>query len=150
MNLIELIGDLPMFQALTTGEKKKFAELKHFLQEFKRGDTIIREGDTSTSIYLLIKGTVLVTKTMDEATIRLGKLNAGEIFGEMSFFQKKPRRSNVVANDHVLALKMDDTLFSRMSPDVRDKIKNYFIELLIKRLDEMNASLMNVARLMRG
>ena len=56
----------------------------------------------------------------------------------------------MVANDSVMALKMDDDLFSKMQANMRDKIKNYFIELLIKRLDEMNSSIMNIARLMRS
>ena len=91
-----------------------------------------------------------MTKTQDDATIRLSKLNPEEIFGEMSFSQQEPRRSNIVANDHVFALKMDDDLFFKMSPEIRAKIKNYFIKLLIKRLDEMNSSIMNIARLMRS
>jgi serine/threonine-protein kinase len=131
-------------------KKKEFAALSHHLQKFERGDVIIKEGDASSSLYLLITGRVLVTKTEDTSTIRLGKLSPGELFGEMSFFQKKPRRSNVVANEEVLVLKMDDDLFSKMSPELRDKIKSNFIELLITRLDEMNSSLMKLARLMRG
>ena len=86
----------------------------------------------------------------DGEAVTLGEVTEGEIFGEMSFFQKKPRRSNVVANDYVMVLKMDDDLFSKMPASIRDKIKNYFIELLIRRLDEMNSSIMNIARLMRS
>ena len=68
----------------------------------------------------------------------------------MSAFSKKPRQSNVVANDDVLVLKMDDYFFQKVNPDIKDKIKDYLIELLIDRLDNMNAAIMRISRLMRG
>jgi len=150
MTLIEMIDEMPMFKKFSEDEKKKFTELEHTLHEFSRGDIIIEEGDTSNSLYLLITGTALVTKTEDDSTIRLSKLNPGEIFGEMSFFQKNPRRTNVVANENVFVMEMDDNLFSKMPPEIRDKINTFFIEMLIKRLDEMNSSVMKIARLMRS
>ena len=55
----------------------------------------------------------------------------------------------MVANDRVLVMEIDEDLFSKMSPAIRDKINRFLIELLIERLDEMNTSLMNIARLMR-
>ena len=150
MNITDIIDEMPMFKSFSEDEKKKFSELEHVLQEFNRGDIIIKEGDTSTSLYLLIKGTVLVTRTDDDATIRLGRLNPGEIFGEMSYFLDKPRRSNIVANEDVIVMKMDDNLFSKMPAEIRDKINHFFIKLLSKRIDEMNSSIMNIARMMHS
>jgi len=145
-----MIDEIPMFERFSDEEKTMLADMDHSLIEFAKDDMIIKEGDDSTSLYMLIKGTSLITKTTDDANIRLSKLRPGEIFGEMSAFSRKPRQSNVVANDDVLVLKMDDDFFHKVNPDIKDKIKDYLIELLIDRLDNMNAAIMKISRLMRG
>jgi CRP-like cAMP-binding protein len=150
MPLLEMIDEIPMFERFSEEEKKMLVEMDHSLIEFAKDDMIIKEGDDSTSLYMLIKGTSLITKTTEDATIRLSKLSPGEIFGEMSCFSKKPRQSNVVANDDVLVLKMDDDFFQKVNPIIKDKIKDYLIELLISRLDNMNDAIMRISRLMRG
>ena len=67
-----------------------------------------------------------------------------------AFFSKKPRHSNVVASESVTVIQMDDNFFSNIDPDIRDKIKNYLIELLVNRLDVMNATLGKISTCARG
>ena len=138
-----------MLVHFTTDEKKQFAEMEHSLVKFKKGKDIITEGEQTKSLYLLIQGTCLITKTEDEAKIRLSKLAPGEVFGEMSFFSDKPRQSTVSATEDVVVMKMNDDFFKQVNPDIKDKIKDYLIGLLIKRLDNMNAAIMKISKLMR-
>jgi serine/threonine-protein kinase len=150
MSLYEMIKDMPMFERFSEEERKTFAKMDHILIEYQKGHKIIKEGDHFTSIFLLVKGSVLITKTQYDTQIRLSKLRPGEIFGEMSFFSKKPRQSNIIASEDVLAIKMDQDFFEKVNPEIKDKTKNYFIELLIKRLDAMNDSLMVISKLMHS
>ena len=124
--------------------------MEHSVEAFKPGENIITEGELTRSLYLLLQGSCLITKTEDDTKIRLSKLSPGEVFGEMSFFSDKPRQSTVSATEKVKVMKMDDDFFKKVDPDVRDKIKDYLIELLIKRLDNMNAAIMRISKLMRG
>ena len=150
MSLLEIINEMPMFEKFSEKEKKMFADIEHTFLEFKKGERILSEGDAFRAIYLLVKGSVLVYKTADDDTqIRLAKLRPGEIFGEMSFFSNKPRHSNIMANENVLVIKMDENFFEKINPGIKDKIKDYFIDLLINRLDDMNKSIMNISKLMR-
>ena len=146
---MQLIDMMPMFAHFTADEKNKFAEMEHSLVKFKKGENIITEGEQTKSLYLLIQGTCLITKTEDDAKIRLSKLSPGEVFGEMSFFSDKPRQSSVSATEDVLVMKMNDDFFKTVSPDIRDKIKDYLIGLLINRLDNMNTAIMKISKLMR-
>jgi len=145
-----MMDQFPMFNRFSEEEKTTFVEMKHTLLEFDKNDIIINEGDVSRSLYLLVKGTSLITKADGQATIRLSKLKSGEIFGEMSCFSERPRQSNVMANDHVLVLKMDDDFFKKVNYVIRDKIKDYLIELLVDRLDNMNSAIMKISKLMRS
>ena len=147
MQLIDTINKMPMFNSFTESEKKMFAELEHSLLGFKKDDVIIRQGDTFTSLYLLIKGTVLITK--EELSIPIATLSKGTLFGEMSFFTKKPRYSNVIANENVLVMKLDKSFFDKVDFAIKDKIKDYLIELLINRLDSMNESLSKISKFAR-
>ncbi len=150
MSLHEKIKDMPLFKYFTNNEMKTFSQMEHLVQSFEKDQSIIGEGEESTSLYLLVEGNVEVTKKVDDVSIRLAKLKPGELFGEMSFFSKKLRSSNVVAKDPVSVLRMDDEFFLKIDPGIRDKIKNFLIELLIKRLDNMNDAIMRVSKLMRA
>jgi len=148
MSIGEIIQDMLMFEHFSEKEKKEFAEIDHSLLGFNKDDVIIKQGEDCSSLYLLAKGTVLITRTGNPTP--LCKLVPGAIFGEMSFFSKKPRHSNVIANEPVLVIQMDDNFFTKIHPDIRDKIKNYLIELLVNRLDIMNATLGKISTYARG
>lgn len=148
MSIGEIIQDMTMFEHFSENEKKKFAEIDHSLLGFNKDDVIIKQGEDCSSLYLLVKGTVLITRTGHPTP--LCKLVPGAIFGEMSFFSKKPRHSNVIADEPVLVIQMDDNFFTKIHPDIRDKIKNYLIELLVNRLDIMNSTLGKISTYARG
>ena len=148
MAVSKIIDEFPMFKMLTDDEKKQVAEARHSFAEFKKGEIIIKEGENCSSLYLLIQGTVVITKISENAQIRLAKLKPGEIFGEISFVSRKPRLSNVVANEDVSVLKLDEAFFEHAELSIRDKAKNYFIEVLVQRLDSMNESIMHISKLM--
>jgi CRP-like cAMP-binding protein len=148
MTLYDLIQEMPLFKHFSEEEKKRFAEIKHSLLKYKKDDYIIKEGDTYTSLYLLVRGTIAITKSGYETPISI--LKAGAIFGEMSYFTKKPRFSNVIAEGDVVVLKMDDAFFQKIGPTIREKINSYLMELLISRLDAMNESLSKIAKYARG
>ena len=150
MSVHEMIQEMPPFKNFSDKEKKAFARMNLPVRKFKKGDVIIKEGDLSTNLYLLIQGGCLITKSQDGAHIRLSKLGPGEIFGEMSWVSGKPRQSNVIANESVLVMKMDDGFFNALSPELSNKIKDYLIELLIRRLDRMNDAIMRISKLMRS
>jgi len=146
----DLMISVPFMECFTENEKELFCSIDHSIIEFNKDDIIIEEGSESVSLYLLLKGTAIVTQTSRGKQIQLTKLRPGETFGEMSFFKKKPRSSNVISKGDATVLKMDDEFFNKIDPEVRDKIKNYFIELLIHRLKNMNDQIMTISRMMRS
>lgn len=149
MNLLEMINAMPIFRCFSESEKKTISQMDHKLVEFKKGDTILREGDQSRSLFVLLKGNVLITKTANDANIRLSKLTPGEIFGEMSLFTETSRRTNVIANDNGMALKIDDDFLQKLDAPSQNKIKDYLICVLIQRLDQMNDSIMAISKTLR-
>ena len=148
MSLLEMIGDIPLFKHFSEEDKKTFAKMDHSVLAFNKGDTIIKEGDHYTSLYLLIRGSAKVTRKGYDSPVAL--LKAGSVFGEISFLTRRARQSNVIANENLLAIKIDDAFFDTLDPAMRDNIKNYLIELLANRLDSMNEALSKIAKYARG
>ena len=144
MEIYELLGKMPMFKNFTEEEIKQFIKLKVSHHRFQKGDVIIKEGDADTSLYLLVAGTVSIIKADNH--IPIAKLNSGDVFGEMSFLTKNPRHSSATADEDVLVLIMDDDFFQKIGLALKDKIKDYFIELLISRLDKMNEVISSIAK----
>jgi serine/threonine-protein kinase len=147
MDLFEMIKWLPLFRHFSTEEKRRFVELDHNLVEFKQGDLLIKEGETDTSLYILLQGSVIIKKT--GYRVPISKLTAGSVFGEMSFLSKRPRHTNVIANESGLALMMDQAFFNTIEAELREKIKSHLIELLVIRLDAMNDSLVRLSKTIR-
>lgn len=143
--LENLIAGLPLVERFSEHEKEVLArEVESSLVSYDAGTIIIQEGAEHGALYLLLEGSVLITKSGYDYIV--AQLSAGAIFGEMSFFTKKPRHSNVIASDDVLVVKMDEDFFGQISPGIKDKIKNFLIEVLINRLDEMTSALVKISR----
>lgn len=146
--LYDMIQKMPLFTHFTEKEKREFAMREHQYLGFEAGGVIVQEGHKSTTMFLLLKGSARVVRGGHE--VILARLGPGAVFGELSFLTQRPRFSSVVAEEEVMLLKMDETFFASLHPDMRDKMKNYLIDLLIKRLDAMNESLVRIASFARG
>lgn len=67
-------------------------------QDFKVGTTIFREGEDGQSLYIIKRGEVKACKATPEGDLLTLTLHKdGEIFGEMSFLDGRPRSATIVA-----------------------------------------------------
>lgn len=131
--LLGLIDKIPFFKAFSSYEKKRVAGNDTAFKPYRAGAKIIKEGDTDTSFFIILSGTVSVVK--QGATII--NLGSGEFFGEMAFLTNEPRNTSVIAlDDAVVALQVDQDLMKRLSADIREKIKDQIITKLIERLNK--------------
>jgi CRP-like cAMP-binding protein len=64
---------------------------------FKKGATIIHEGTIGSNAYLILSGSVEVFKKVGDEKLVLSRLVKGNIFGEMSLVDEKPRSATIVA-----------------------------------------------------
>ena len=93
-------------------------------------DTIIREGDSEPSFYLLIDGEVGVYKGAQKIT----KLTRGDCFGEMGIAARRPRSATIKACSDVTAIKLQDSVIERMSEACQIRFQRNFLFALVERL----------------
>ena len=130
--ILELLGKVPFFQKFSTYEKKRIAGNNACFEKHPPGSKLIKEGNTDTSFFILIGGSVSVL-SKGEVIIGLG---TGEFFGEMAFLTNAPRNTTIIANEDVIAVRVDQELMGRLSPEIREKIKDQIILKLVERLEK--------------
>ena len=62
-----------------------------------KDEYIIREGEASTEMYYLNKGTLAIYKRKGDHEKQIGTIYSGELVGEMSFLDNEPRSASVKA-----------------------------------------------------
>jgi CRP/FNR family cyclic AMP-dependent transcriptional regulator len=113
----------------------------------KYGDEeqIIKEGEISSHVYLIINGEVCVkAKDNDGKQVYLSTIGEGEIFGEAGIFLKTARTADVVSlgDSRILRLHRKDLLkFIKKDPATGIKVLMIIIYGLLKKLRESNQEL---------
>lgn len=82
------------------------------------GDVLIEEGAEGTSFFVLVRGSVRVTKQLDGAQVVLAGLHDGAIFGEMALVSAQPRTATVTAVNDCDLLEFDRTALQAASREV--------------------------------
>ncbi|MBI4383549.1 MAG: cyclic nucleotide-binding domain-containing protein [Nitrospinae bacterium] len=152
---LELIKDVSFFKEFSVQEREYLAGANFKAIRYHGGESIIREGDVDSSLYLLLRGTVGIYKNSGPAQpgadssgkAFIATLKAGSVFGEISLISKKPRTTNVVADEgEAIVLKIEGDFLYSLSPVFVTKFQQRLIEILVKRLDDMNNQLVEMAR----
>ncbi len=98
----EYLKKVPLFSGLNDEQLKRMTAVMT-VSEFEAGSYVMREGDSSTEIYILLKGEVEISKSLvlpqwiqsaqkqEKALIRLSEKHH-PFFGEMSMFGKDSTR----------------------------------------------------------
>lgn len=104
---------------------------------FKAGDRIIYEGDQGDTAFLINSGVVEVSVGKEDKLKVLGRLNAGEVFGEMCLIDPGPRSATVRA---IIDTECVMTTYDEFTAAMHDKPETalVFLKTLVRRLRQMN------------
>ena len=87
-------------------------------EDFTKADCIVNKGDLGDSVYILLHGEVeVVVKRPVLGEKLLAIIPEGSVFGEMAFFEQKPRTATVRARTACRTLKLTREAFERMTSD---------------------------------
>lgn len=107
---------------------------------YRDGDTIIRQGDVGSSMYVIQEGQVEVICLHNGKAVRLAVLGQGDIFGELSLFGNDKRSATVRAFGDVRVITVDRKIFlRRVQEDVTLAFRMF--QNMAARLNHMNAEL---------
>jgi serine/threonine protein phosphatase PrpC/CRP-like cAMP-binding protein len=131
---LEIIQQLSLFRYLTFTELLHIMNLAH-AERFETGAAIFTEGEDGESLFIILRGEVVIRK----GTHELARLNDGSHFGEMALLEKGPRSATVTALRDTVCLVIDRTAFYdllRDLPNLAVKVLWSFVKVLSTRLRE--------------
>lgn len=81
----------------------------------EEGQVLIKEGDRSRSVFIVLRGKVKIFITIGGKDMDIAKLGPGDIFGEMAFITGNPRSATVVAGSpDLVVLELEQPLLEKM------------------------------------
>jgi CRP/FNR family cyclic AMP-dependent transcriptional regulator len=99
--VVLMLQKVPIFSNLDSKRLRRMAKSFH-QREYGAGETIVKEGESSVAFYLIVSGSVDVTKGKKN----IAKFGRGQYFGEMSLLDEQPRSASVVAREPTRCLLM--------------------------------------------
>ena len=140
----ELVKQSGIFADLEDDELDRVAEICK-AQEFKFGQSIFKEGDKGTRLYIVAKGEVRISRDVpgsgEEA---LAVLKQGACFGEMAVLDRSERSTDAIANTDCTLLtisRSDFELLLDFNRELGYKVLWSVVRLLCERLRITNDNL---------
>lgn len=70
------------------------------MQAYTSGETLVREGDRGSSLFVIRSGSVRIDKALDGGgSTTMARMGPGDFFGEMSLLTGEPRTASILAED---------------------------------------------------
>ncbi len=121
----------PLFKCLSDTQVDGLLDRSQ-LNHFGRGERLIEEGAEGSSMFVLLRGTANVSVAKNGSVIRVGTLNSGDCFGEMSLLTGERRAATVRAEGDCYVMEISKPVMGeiiRQSPDCLNQLS----ELLASR-----------------
>jgi CRP-like cAMP-binding protein len=94
----ETLRGVTLFSHLSQRQRARLARFAT-TRSYEQGSTIVRQGDTSMSLYVILSGSVRVSRESEGGggSVEVERLGPGGAFGEMGLIEDMPRAATVVA-----------------------------------------------------
>lgn len=125
-NFEAFLESVPLLSNLSRQERAQVADCLETVT-FEEGEMIIKQGDDGDKLFLILDGKAKATQTpigTDEA-VEVGRMRAGQYFGERSLITREPRAANVIALTSMKCACMDRSGFERLLGPLKDIMKSH-------------------------
>lgn len=94
----EILRKFPFFASISAVQLEEIAETAPKVS-FKTNTIVFRQGDRSTTMYLILKGGVKIEREdIDGETINVSELSEHHVFGELAMFSQEPRQASITTS----------------------------------------------------
>ncbi len=115
-----LLQYIPFFKQIQQEDEQQLQTLVAFsrVSVLEAGQTFINFGSQDQWLYFLLRGELEVSYSTDNAkAVRINKINAGEVFGEIALLLNQPRSADIFVSDqcrHAMIFGLDYNAFGRL------------------------------------
>lgn len=123
-------------------------------KDFKLGDTVFKESEDGQSVYVLKSGEVKACKIAPDGELfTLTIMKDGDIFGEMSFLDGRPRSASIIAMSDLVTYVIERSDFETIvdeNPRIIYKIMRNIVFTIHSIVRGMNARYIEMINYMWG
>ena len=133
----DVLREAPLFEALSE-EDARALRSGVIDVHLDRGERLFAEGDAGDKLYIILVGKIKLTKAAPDGRENLLSVHGpGEMFGELSLFDPRPRTSSATAvtNARLAGLAHDDL---RTWLSSRPEVAMHLLQALAQRLRRIN------------
>jgi cAMP-dependent protein kinase regulator len=120
----QIMSKVEILETMDPYERSKIADVA-VPAKYKKGEYVIRQGDTDDKFYFIEEGYAVATKKLagkDQAET-VYEYKPGEYFGELALLKNEPRAANVIATSDLGLLALDREAFTRVLGPLNDILK---------------------------
>jgi CRP-like cAMP-binding protein len=140
------LTDAPLFRNLDETERAQILIIGQ-VRSYAADQVIFREGDAGDGLFIVVKGSIRISKQSATGEEALAVLEPHAFFGEMALIDFSPRAADAIANEATelffIPLKELRTLIESHH-QIALKVLYALCEALAQRLRETNERYMNV------
>ena len=104
-----------------------------FTRTYPKNTMIFSEAQPGKEMYIIQRGSVKITKIQNDNEVMLALLKSGDMFGEMSLLEDKPRSASAIAHEDTVLMAVNKANFTRMvsnQPQLISKLTQILSERL--------------------
>ena len=128
MELHQQLASVPLTAGLPDRVRRRLAEIGK-RRRYAAGDPIVQEGESGIAFYIVLRGSARV----EQRGQAIGRVEAGEFFGELALIEDEPRTASVIAEEDTETLGFTRWEFTALL-DEHPQIAVPMMNTLIKRL----------------
>lgn len=125
VQILSLLENVPLLAHLA-GDIREKISLDSTVQYYGTGETIVRQGEAGSSLYVILDGSCEVLLERDGQIVKkLATISKGDFFGEMSLLTGEARSATVKALEFSQVIRVDKKLFSEIlasNPDIPEQL----------------------------
>ena len=145
MERILFLRRVDLFTDLAPADLKAIASIAGE-QFYSDGDTIMRQGDPGSEMYIIASGEVRVMNQLgNEAMTEVARRTAGQVVGEMAIISHEPRTATLIASGDVRCLCIDQKQFESIIRE-RPETSLAIMRVLIARVQQMAKTLQEMGK----
>jgi serine/threonine protein kinase len=137
----DVLRNLAFFANFTDNEVWEAVGISHW-QYVKAGECIVREGENSNSLFLIVSGEASVTKS----DIELTRMHPGSCFGEIAYLDESRhvRLATVTAVTDMRLTMIEGESLQHASDALQGSFAKAFLNLMIARIKETDRHLLSI------
>lgn len=113
-----------------------------FIRQYPKDTMIFAEGESGPELYIIQKGSIRITKIVNNNEVLLALLKSGDIFGEMALLENKPRSASAIAHEDSVLMAVNRANFKGMVVE-QPKVISRLTSSLAERIWNLNRQLSN-------